>query len=370
MWQLLAAAGAQVAGGLLSSSAAGKAAKAAAANEAANRALIEKQMQRADQYLGPYATGGLDSYNALKGVTSDPQPTRDFSGYDEANPDVAAAWEQYQAGQGPWEAGGYSGVDSQDEFNQRHYELRGQSEGRQGGALVPAEDTPYGGYTGQRQTYTRSEYGDGPGVPTLGVEDFRNSGYFNLGVDEGVTAVNQKAGARGLLKSGFALKGVTDFARSQQNKNYGDWAGLELSKYDRARNAFESNRGFGDSNFGEDRAYGSTVFESDRGYDTDRFDTRVNDLFRMTGVGTGAASAIVGAGQQGTNALVNNNNTGLENRTNASFAKTNALTGTLGNLASLYGAYGGGSGKGGLAMRPEIGIPQAAGFDNWSQYYG
>jgi hypothetical protein len=85
MWQLLAAAAGSAISGALGASAASKAAKAAAANEAANRALIEKNMARADQYLGPYATGGLSSYNALQSldglVTDKSQPQEDWNAY-------------------------------------------------------------------------------------------------------------------------------------------------------------------------------------------------------------------------------------------------------------------------------------------------
>jgi hypothetical protein len=248
------------------------------------------------------------------------------------------------------------------------YHNTGQAEGRKV-AMTPGDPSAgtYGGYSGTRPTYERSPYANSPSAPSLAVGDFKNSGYYNLGVDEGVNNVNQNAGARGLLKSGWALKGVTDFARSQQDKNYGDWAGLELQKYDRQLNQFNADRAFNDTNFEQDRAFGTTSYESDRNYNTDRFDTRVNDLFRMTDVGTNAATGIVGAGQTATNALVNNNNTGLQNRTSANFAKTNALTGTLGSLAQLYGAYGG-TGAG-AAQRPEN-VLQSAGFDNWSQYYG
>lgn len=136
---------------------------------------------------------------------------------------------------------------------------------------------------------------DGPGGPELSgfLKDFQADPGYQFRLNEGMKATNAGYGARGLLKSGAAMKGIAGYASGLASQEYGNFFNRALSQYDRARGAFDTDRSRSDNIFSQDRGFGEdryryqqglqdTNFNTDRGFSEDRYrfgQTRADNNF-------------------------------------------------------------------------------------------
>lgn len=126
-----------------------------------------------------------------------------------------------------------------------------------------------------------------PVAPTPGRFSFTQGDYeatpaYQYQQDQARKATIAAASATGALQSGAAMKALQDRA---QNIAYQDFTG---------ERAFNANQ------FNLDRNFNQNVYADARNYLTSRFDTQTNNLFKYTGQGEGATTAVgnalVGAG--------------------------------------------------------------------------
>lgn len=307
-----------------------------------------------------------------------PQP--DWNAYLSANPDVAA--QAQVEGRNPVE------------YAQAHYQAFGQQEGRalpQTGTqpTQPTEQTAPTAPTAPTLTrpeaparppptatpiYTRPEQpewqdmGDGPSsADYLDPSKFETSPGYEFRLNEGNRNLNAKYGARGLLKSGGAIKGFTDYNQGAASAEFANWYQQALARLNSDRAQFNNNRQASynifntdrqnlNANFDTDRAVNLTQgnfettrndniysqdlarsdgnFESDRGYGANRDDRATNDLFQLINGGNSAAATLTGAGTTFANNASNIYQNQADNTSNSAYARAN-------NNAQMVGAIGG-----------------------------
>lgn len=208
-----------------------------------------------------------------------------------------------------------------------------------------------------RPAAERPAFGSGPGAPNLSEDAFKSSPLYNLGMAEGQANLNSNFGARGLLKSGAAIKGALDFARENVRNNYSTFANTALAANQQAQNMFiadrnASNQNFDvdqlrtDARFDADRGYLTSRLDADRSFNTNRFDTQTNNLFSLAGIGTGAINALAGVGNNYVGTVANSNNARADATGNAAIASANSTNNLFGNamqgIGYAYGMRGGG----------------------------
>lgn len=237
--------------------------------------------QLAQQFgLGAVSPTGQVGGNAATGQQStyDPNP---YSQYEAANPDLAA------------EARRVVGNDPRFRTAEDYYRWHDANYANEGrgsftnapvqpqAPQAPADPTASQGFGAQYgpQYAERQDYGSGPSLPNLSAEAYRTSPGYENRLKQAGRATNAQFAARGILGSGAAAE---EFGKRMQNiadEDYNNWVQQQLGLYDRQR-----------QNFVQDRQYGTGVYDADRNYLTSRFDTNVNDLFRLVGLGQGSAN--------------------------------------------------------------------------------
>lgn len=198
--------------------------------------------------------------------------------------------------------------------------------------------------------------------------DYTASPGLQFQQDEARRATLASASKTGSLQSGAAAKALQDRAQglayqdftkerafdygvysdaaNRSDANYNTDRGFSYNQNQnilaRSDNNFATDRTFNNNNYETDRAYGDNIFNIDRGYATDRYDQRTSDLFGLTSVGTGAASATGAAATGFANAAMGATGTaGAAAGANA-INQGNILTSALGSAAgSLYQGYQG-----------------------------
>jgi hypothetical protein len=278
---------------------------------------------RTDAALGPTAK----TSTAVGGQSAPAGP--DWNAYLQQNPDVVAA----------------AAAEGRDpvEYASSHYEAFGRTENR---ALPMTPSTAYSGDAGASQeadpnappdymnmarpeapdapTFQRPEamefrdYGDGPQFMAPTWQDIEKDPGFQWELKQGLGAVNAASAARGKLRSGDAAKALQREGYGIAHSKGADYFNRALQGYNANRSAFQDTRNFGtgltqwqqnrgDNVFADDRAYdtarwqdqrtyGDARFDAERNYQTGRYDNDTNNLFRVTGIGTGAAGNVSGAG--------------------------------------------------------------------------
>jgi len=365
------------------------------AQEATSQQQLQLQREQFDRVEGlnrRFIEGGYAGFDALlsrlgvqpgaagqpqvrpaNAPAATPQASADWQAYLDSNPDVAAnAAARAQA----------EGVDPL-VIAEEHYRLYGKDENR-ALPMAPSQqftdpnappdymnmarpDAP------QAPEFTRPEavqfrdYGDGPQFSWDPSQIAKDPG-FQFETGEAAKGVNANFAARSRLRSGGAAKALQDRLFGVAHTYGNDYFSRALSGYNANRGAFESNRNFGtnltryqqdrgDNIFADDRAfdmakyqdargYGDFRFDTERDYRTRREDAATDNLFRLTGVGVGAAGAVSGAGGAFANNASNifqNNATAQADAAAARASANSQLAGSLGGTAAnLFANWGGG----------------------------
>jgi len=299
----------------------------------------------------------------------------DWGAYLNSNPDVAQEYERLVStpeGQATLQANG--GI-SPEEFAAHHYATAGQAEGRaipQAQPQEPTGPTEAGRPTFDTPQYTRpdqpewQDMGNGPSsADYLDPSKFTASPGYQFRLNEGNRNLNASYGAKGLLKSGGAIKGFTDYNQGMASSEFDKWfqQGLQRLNSDRGQfnadrqanfNIFNTNRNNTNANFDTDRQVGLTQFnndrsvannnfESDRGYAANRDDTATNNLFRLTAGGSNAAGSVGAASTNNANAQSNiygnvadAQGTNAYNQGQANAQAVGAIGGAAANIFSRY----------------------------------
>lgn len=331
------------------------------------------------------ANGGTNTATGSAGGDTIGGDGPDWGAYLNSNADVAQEFERLNStpeGQATLQA---NGITSPDDYAAHHYATAGQAEGRAVTQYAP-EQAPQAPAEPGRPTFNTPEYtrpdqpvwqdmGNGPSsADYLDPSKFTTSPGYQFRLNEGNRNLNASYGAKGLLKSGGAIKGFTDYNQGMASSEFDKWfqQGLQRLNSDRGQfnadrqanfNIFNTNRNNTNANFDADRQVGLTQFnndrsftnnnfENDRTFNTNREDTATNNLFRLTGIGTDAASSVGGASTNAANSATNiygqqgdnNANRALANGA-ANGATINAIGGAASNIFSRY-ANGGTSALG------------------------
>lgn len=338
--------GSAVIGGAVSMNAASKASKAAKNAATQNNALLQAAQDRAYQTIDPYLAPGYNATNALSrivggtGYAAQANPLAasagpDWNAYMAKYPDVA---QRAQEGVAEGVIGPGKQWQTPQEWAAFHYQNSGQAEGRtlpETPAQTPAPTTQgnptYGPQVAPRPVMSR------PAAPTLDVSigNYQQSPDYEFQLSEGNRNILAQKSRLGGLESGDALKDLQKYGQDVALGDYSQWRGYETGQ----RN-FEASRG--DQNFNVDSARSDAQYDADRGYLTSRFDTQVNDLFRLSGQGLNAAGTAINVGQNTANNMSGNNNSAASATGNAAIAGSNNVNALLGTALQTYGYMNGG----------------------------
>lgn len=325
----LLGAGASIYAGSQASKAAKKTAKLQ--QETTNR-VIDLQQQNLQQIRSdaqPFLqTGysGLDALLAQLGLGSSQGGGADYNAYLQQNPDVLA-WAQ--AG-----GGDPSKPIEQQSLAERaayHYANSGRAEGRQ----LPTTPVTGPAPTGTPQVGSRPTQVTLPAMPDLGPGSYQKSPGYEYQQKEGIRNLNANFGARGLLKSGAAIKGVQTFSQNLADQDYQQWQQNELAKW-------KSNF---DAAVAQNNLLNQT-FENDRNYATNVFNTRTGNLQSLVGVGQNALGTVTNANTNFANNVGNQLQTNSNVLADSAAQRANANASTWNNIAgigqNLLTGWGGG----------------------------
>ena len=150
-------------------------------------------------------------------------------------------------------------------------------------------------------------------------EDYQKSPDFDFVMNEGLKAVEGRASARGLLKSGGTLKGLSRFAKDLQSQDYGLARNRALEEFnldtDRALTKYGLDRGV------ESEKYGRAFGEFGTRFDVDR--ANKNDVYnRYAGLSGTGMTATGNLGQLGSNFATRTGNTLTDQGTANAFGRT------------------------------------------------
>lgn len=368
--------------GMLSASKASK----AATNAADQNTAVQREMyQQTRSDLAPYAQGGAPAVNALQqrlglspagaakpaggfAGTSPAIPPgggqppaapsgpagggMDWQGYLASNPDVANS--EWLNGLPASQIGDQTG-DGQVTAEDRaayHWQNYGQDgnphvapTAMPGAAAAPTERAanPYPMISAERPAATPPPtYGDAPSFG-FSADDFTQSPGYAWARDEALRGANAGYGARGILKSGAAVKGVMDRAQGLASQEYNTWFQQQLARQQADRGQYNTDRGYGTGLWDTQQNRQDNIFNTDRGYQTGRYDQETSNLFGLAGLGQSAAAGQANAGNAFAQAQTANNNTAASNAGNAALTAANMFSNTLGQGVQAYGYLKGGA---------------------------
>ena len=270
---------------------------------------------------------------------------------------------------------------------QQQAQPTGQPTGQQPSA-IPGQtfDSANNGGMGQRPggTLTTSarpifdqampDYGDAPDADTY-FDNFETDPGYQFRLNEGTRNLNASYGAKGLLKSDAAIRGITDYGQGLASQEYGNWWNrqntrftTDLGQYNQDRNValaqWNQDRNVFNQNFNTDAARadqnnifnlnrGDANWESDRAYNTNRYDAYTGNLFNLANIGQSAAAGQAGAGQNYAAAATANNNALASVKGNAAIAAGNGINNAINTGMQAYGMYQNpfaGAGSGGFKV--------------------
>jgi hypothetical protein len=187
---------------------------------------------------------------------------------------------------------------------------------------------------------------------SFSVDDFTKNPAFQFAMSQGSGQVLANAGATGALHSGAALKRLQDRGQQTAYQFYAPERDFAYKQYGDNRNfgygRYVDDRNFGRASYDTDRAFNLGQYDDTRNYLTNRFDQGTNDLFRVTGIGTGAAGASGAAGQNFANAQTGIVQANAANQGNAAIAGANSMNALLGSGVNALAYMNGG----GFGTRP------------------
>lgn len=291
----------------------------------------------------------------------------DWASYGAQNPDLQAEWQRLQStGEADTRFGG-----DPENFLQFHYQNYGQQEGR---PLPQAQAQPQQGFEGD-QPPTGPQYPDwadpnapptfarpsGPIAPNLGsyFTNFEADPSYQFRLSEGLKGVNAASAVRGKLRSGDAAKALARYSSDLASTEYGNWFNRGLQRANLDQNAYQFDARRNDQNFLDDRSYRTNLWDAGVNRADNRYDTRINNLFRIAGIGQGAAGAVAGAGTNFANAASDIYGAGGDARANAAYgnAQANAY-GAAGIGSAIQGIFNrfGSAGGGGFGVNSNTAI--------------
>jgi hypothetical protein len=229
-------AAASIGGGLLASSASKKAAnKAASAQQQAtnaNNALSREQYQSNAARLDPTIRQGQAAGNALAGLLGlEVAPSTpalggggtDWAGYVRGNPDAMADWQMY-----------HRDMDLAD-YGEYHWNADG----------ARRDLTPY------RPQAAIASGSASPQSANNAFDTFRNSTNYQFRLGEGMRALNQGYAAKGMLESGSALRGITDYAQNFASNELGNYMNILAQQQQMGLGAGSALAGVGQNMVGQ-----------------------------------------------------------------------------------------------------------------------
>lgn len=293
-----------------------------------------------------------------------PAPAQpDWKTYWDQNPDLAAN----NAATPTTDLTGDGKIDEADRAAE-HYQEFGQSEGRalpmnpQGPPpQQPYEAIDYGDQYQRPDQPQWQDMGSGPdSADYLGEGKFQADPSYAWRQSEAARGGNASFGARGLLKSGGAIKAAQDRSFHLADTAYNDWYQQQLARLNSDRsqfntnrstdfNIFNTNRNNTNTNYESDRNFGYGAgrdargdYETDRGFQAGRDDQRISNLFGLTTIGQGAAAGTAAAGNVFVNATSGNNNNVAQARANKAIADANIIPNIFATAARAAGTAAGG----------------------------
>lgn len=283
--------------------------------------------------------------------TSASPGTPDWDAYIKANPDVAA-----------WIAQGHGDPNNPNQTPEQaaayHYLNGGQAEGRTVSYLPGTATTGTPATVGQTPADAALSAAIGasperptqPQTPDFGSAPTQASYFSNFQADPGyqwnlnnaLRAANANYGARGLLQSDAAAKGIMAQAQGLAEQTYQDWFNRQNTLYSEATNQFNTDRNTNFNIFNTNRNVLNTNYQNDlsqwnnsRDYATNRYDNTANNLFRVASLGTGAAGSVAGANTNYANAASGIYGNQGNNAANAALANGSTQAQLGGTLAGV-----------------------------------
>lgn len=259
--------GAIAAVGAVGSAAIGASAANKAAKASAKAADASAQVQR-DIYgenkgiLSPWTTQGLGATNHINALLGLPQAQvpatdADYGNYARSYPDIVAGYNSLS----PKERQQFPSLADYGRF---HWETFGQGESRQ----LPNQNVGQVSQADANQAF----------------DTFRNSTGYQFRLGQGLDAINSGYAGAGTLKSGAAMKGITDYGQGMASQEFGNY---------------------------------------------------LNSLGNQQGVGLSAGSALAGVGQNYANSLGNIYMQNGENQANAALIKGQNIGQAFNSLATI-----------------------------------
>lgn len=206
-----------IAGGVISSSGAKSAANASAAAADRSAAVQQDIFNQNKQTLAPYVQTGIpatNQINALLGLAPTTS-TVDWNGYANANPDLMAAYNA-QGQAHPSGMGGFLGVIGNIlSGNVGAYNAKPDL-----ATFAQQWQKQHGGDLGAYTTTTNPQ-----DAANAAFGQYRNSTGYDFRMKQGLDAVNSGYAGAGTIKSGAAMKAVSDYGQGMASQEFGNYLG-------------------------------------------------------------------------------------------------------------------------------------------------
>lgn len=172
-------------------------------------------------------------------------------------------------------------------------------------------------------------------------ENFAVSPDYNFRLKEGLNAVNTNRAVNGMLKSGSALKAISNYGQNTAANEFANWWARQKGLVDVGMNALGNDRIGVAGQTDATKSYADTMSNAFNAVATAKGNAANNAGTVVTGVASNTANAMMNAlssANKDTNdALMQNAAT----QGNAAMTQANALNGTLGSITGLLAKYGG-----------------------------
>lgn len=367
-----------------------------AQQQATNQGIAaqERALAQVQQNNQPFMQGGVQALDALLaeyglssnqgGGTMNSAAQPDFNAYLQANPDVAAEYQQEAA------AGTLAqmGINTPEQFAQWHYGTYGQAEGRElpmsGGQGGEAGPSVSGQLTLQQQIenlggrpqmdrpdFVSAEYVAPPSEAQY-FSNFEESPGFQFQLQEAMRNANVARFSRGIGSSGGTMRELQNRAVGLAAQDYNNWFNRQNALYQSAIGNSQFATNFNLSNaqqqnalrqgaFESDRLYGNSNFDADRNFLVSENQRRLSNLSGIAGMGQAAASGVnsaaLGVANNTAGYLNTNANAlaaGYSQIADARASGVSTLTGMAQNALTGIGSNNRGSG----------GVPRSTGNKN------
>ena len=233
----------------------------------------QQQFAQPNALMQPNATGGgfggiIDRFGSAMAGTNQQQSGPNFAGYVNSNPDLMAEFQR---------VGDQFGGDPA-AYGQYHWQTYGQNEGR----TVPA----FGSATGVNPATGATPSLTPQQTAQNAFDQYRNSTGYQFRLSEGMNALNSGYAGAGTIKSGAAMKGITEYGQNFASNEFGNY---------------------------------------------------MNALGNQQGVGFSAAAAQSGVGTNYANSMANINQSNAANQANAGLVRASTIGQGVAGVANALG---------------------------------